>query len=251
MLEIIQEDRKKQPKKGCRKLYLDISDQLVKNGIKMGRDAVYRFLRERRLLVRKSKLHHVTTYSKHHYYKSPNLIKDLIPTGAEQVWVADITYLQLADGHAYLALVTDLYSKRIVGYQVGLKMPAKLVINALKMGLDNRMYPERDLIHHSDRGIQYCCPEFTQFALLNDVRLSNTQQSDPYENAVAERVNGILKYEFGLKEKLPNLETAQKMVAQAVAIYNSKRRHMSLDMQTPDFAHRNEQHQYKKYSLNV
>lgn len=208
-------------------------------------------MRAHRLLVPKTKRYHITTNSKHTFNRFSNLIKDGVVSRSEEVWVSDITYIKLADHYAYLALVTDLYSKRIVGYHLAKRMPAKIVVKALKMGLDGRMYPDRELIHHSDRGIQYCCPEFTNFALSKGIRLSNTQKSDPYENAVAERVNGILKYEFGLKEKIPNLETAQKMVAQAVKIYNSKRRHMSLQMQTPDFAHRHETHQYKNYHLNV
>src|SRR5690606_9639798 len=120
----------------------------------------------------------------------------------------------------------------------------------LKMALENRQYKNTGIIHHSDRGIQYCCPQFQEFALKNNVTLSTTQQYDPYENAVAERVNGILKYEFGLIKTLPNLATAQKMVKQAVEIYNSERLHYSLGMKTPDWAHQNQEHEYKKYSLN-
>jgi len=248
--ELIQKIRKRQSRAGTRKIYLDICDELRVHGIKMGRDALFDFMRKHRLLVKKTKRHHITTDSKHGFYKSPNRIKGLTPTHAEQVLVADITYIKIQNDHAYLALVTDIYSKKIMGYRLDTNMRATLVVDALKMALEGRSYANRQIIHHSDRGIQYCCPQFAEFAYKNNVLLSTTQQYDPYENAVAERVNGILKYEFGLIKTLPNLVTAQKMVKQAVEIYNSERRHYSLQMQTPDFAHRNQQHNYKKYSLN-
>lgn len=250
-MELIAEVRRLQQRVGGRKIYADISDRLRLQGIKMGRDALFGFMREHRLLVRKTKQYHITTDSKHHYYKSPNRIKDTVPSCSEQVFVSDITYIKVNKEHAYLALVTDLYSKRIMGYKLDTNMRSKLVKDALKMALKNRRYPERELIHHSDRGIQYCCPEFTEYTRSKGILLSTTQQYDPYENAVAERVNGILKYEFGLKGNIPNLDTAHKMVDEAISIYNNKRRHCSLELQTPAYAHQNEQHQYKKYGLKV
>jgi len=215
----------------------------------MGRDALFDFMREHRLLVRKTKRYHITTDSKHGFYKSPNRLKGLTPTHAEQVWVSDITYVRIQQNHAYLALVTDVYSKRIMGYKIATHMKASLVKDALQMALKNRMYKHKNIIHHSDRGIQYCCPEFSEFAEQNGMLLSTTQQYDPYENAVAERVNGILKYEFGLLKTLPNLDTAQKMIKEVVNIYNNERRHYSLEMKTPMFAHKNQQHNYKRYGL--
>jgi len=216
----------------------------------MGRDKFFDVLRNNALLVKKTKRFHITTDSKHHFYKSPNRLKDLTPTHAEQVWVSDITYVKLQQGHAFLALVTDIYSKKIMGYKLETHMKATLVKDALQMALRNRIYKHQGIIHHSDRGIQYCCPEFTDFAQQNGMLLSTTQQYDPYENAVAERINGILKYEFGLIKTLPNLVTAQKMLKQAVNIYNHERRHCSLEMRTPQFAHENQQHKYKFYGLN-
>jgi transposase InsO family protein len=216
----------------------------------MGRDKFIDVLRSQGLLVKKTRRFHITTNSKHHFYKSPNRLKGLTPTHAEQIWVSDITYVKLQQGHAYLALVTDIYSKKIMGYKIDTNMKATLVKDALQMALKNRAYSNRNIIHHSDRGIQYCCPEFTEFAEQNGIILSTTQQYDPYENAVAERINGILKYEFGLIKTLPNLVTAQKMLKQAVNIYNRERRHYSLEMKTPEFAHKNQQHKYKFYNLN-
>lgn len=250
VLEMVAPIRKKQQRYGARKLYLDIKDQLICNDIKMGRDAFQSLLRSHGMLVKKTRRFHITTDSKHGFYKSPNRLKGFVPTHAEQVWVSDITYVKIQQNHAYLALVTDIYSKKIMGYKLDTNMKAALVKDALHMALKNRIYRHHSIIHHSDRGIQYCCPEFTQFAQSNGMLLSTTQQYDSYENAVAERINGILKYEFGFIKTLPNLDTAQKMLREAVNIYNYERRHCSLGMETPQFAHKNQQHKYKFYGLN-
>jgi putative transposase len=231
-------------------VYLDIKNELQNQNIKIGRDKFFKIMKDNNMLVKKTRRFHITTDSKHMFFKSPNRLKDITPTHAEQVWVSDITYIKLEKNHAYLALVTDVYSKKIMGYKLDTNMRATLVKDALKMALKNRIYDNMGIIHHSDRGIQYCAPEFTEFAQKNGLILSTTQQYDPYENAVAERVNGILKYEFGFKRTLPTLAIAQKMLREAVKIYNHERRHCSLEMETPDFAHKNQRHNYKNYSLN-
>lgn len=250
MRTLIENVRKRQSRVGGKKIYCHINQELKRHGIKMGRDALFDFMRENRMLVRKTKRYHITTDSKHRFRKSPNRLKDLTLSHAEQALVADITYVRIENDHAYLALVTDAYSKKIMGYKIDTNMRAQLVVDALKMALDNRIHKHREIIHHSDRGIQYCCPQFEEFANKNNVLLSTTQLYDPYENAVAERVNGILKYEFGLIKTLPTLAVAQKMVKQAVEIYNAERLHYSLGMKTPNWAHVNQTHNYKKYSLN-
>jgi len=232
---------------GCAKLYLDIKDDLTKNGIKMGRDKFYDFMRNHNLLIKKTKKHHITTDSKHGFYKSKDLTVNLEIKQAEQVFVSDITYIKLTSGHAYLALVTDAYSKKVMGYKIDTNMRVELVKDALQMAVNKRIYKNQNTIHHSDRGIQYCCPDFSEFAESKKMTLSTTQNSSPYENAVAERINGILKQEFGLGKTIPNLKTAQKMVKQAVEIYNNERRHYSLNMKSPQFAHINQQHKYKSY----
>ncbi len=232
---------------GVKKVYLDIKDDLVKNNIKMGRDQFFKFMRTHKLLIRKSKLYHITTNSNHNHYKSKDLLIDLEIKHAEQVFVSDITYIKLANQHAYLALVTDTYSKKIMGYKIDTNMKVQLVKNALEMAVKNRIHANKNVIHHSDRGIQYCCPDFSEFAKAKGMILSTTQNSSPYENAVAERINGILKQEFGLGKIIPNLKTAQKMVKQAIEIYNNNRRHCSLEMKTPEFAHLNQHHKYKSY----
>jgi transposase InsO family protein len=245
--QLIEPIRKKMPRYGTEKLHLDLKDKLKQRGIKMGRDRFLKFCRQHQLLVPKTRRLFITTDSKHFFRKSPNLIKDLIPTRAEQVWVCDITYIKLEGGYGYLALVTDLYSKKIMGYKLDSNMKVGMVKDALKMALKSRRHGHTNIIHHSDRGIQYCCPDYSEFAEGQGMILSTTEKYDPYENAVAERINGILKYEFGLIKIIPSIEVAQKMLAQAVTIYNNERRHSSLEMKTPAFAHRYQKHDYKFY----
>ena len=245
--KLIEPIRKKMPRYGTEKLHLDIKDDLVKKDIKMGRDGFLKFARNHRLLVPKTKRCFITTDSKHFYYKSPNRIKSLIPAHAEEVFVTDITYIKLQDKHAYLALVTDLYSKKVMGYKLDDNMKVGLVKDALTMALKNCEHNHQTIIHHSDRGIQYCCPDYSDFATEKGMILSTTEKYDPYENAVAERINGILKYEFGLIKTIPSLDIANKMLKGSVDVYNNERRHCSLKMQTPNFAHTNQTHTYKSY----
>lgn len=236
---MVAEIRKERRKTGTVKLYKELKPIFLENHIKMGRQKLNDILRWNGLLVKKTKRFHITTDSKHGFYKSPNRIKELEITHAEQAFVADITYIKTDQGHTYLALVTDLYSKKIMGYAYNDNMKVELVLNALKMAKKNCIHHRENIIHHSDRGIQYCCPAFSDYTVKNGFYLSTTQQYDPYENAVAERINGILKYEFGLKESIINQEVASKMIAQAVRIYNEKRLHWSLDFKTPEIVHQN------------
>jgi transposase InsO family protein len=187
------------PKCGIKKLYLDIEEDLKLNGIKMGRDAFYDFARAHKLLVPKTKLYHVTTNSNHGFHKPKDLLFDLEHTRSEHVVGSDITYMKLATGRAYLALTIDLYSKRVLGYKIDTNMRVQLVIDSMEMAIKNRLNSDRALITHSERGIQYCCPAYTDIAKKHGLLLSTTQNSSPYENAVAERLNGILKYDPSLK----------------------------------------------------
>ena len=247
ILAEVRKIRKLQPKYGTLKLYKDLSFFFQQQQIKIGRDQFFKLLKYNQLLVKKSKNFVTTTNSKHRFFKNPNRIKDLEIKQSEQVWVSDITYLKIQNNHAYLALVTDAYSKKIVGFKLADHMRTEMVVDALKMALKQRSFPDRKLIHHSDRGIQYCAPEFTNFTDKHQILLSNTQNSDPYENAIAERMNRTLKYEYGLKEVLPDLKTAEKMVQQAVKIYNNQRLHFSLELQTPENVHQIENVKYKSY----
>ena len=252
VLEEVNSIREEMTQTGTRKLYKHIQPVLKKNNIKMGRDALFTLLRQRSMLVRRTKNFHITTDSNHYFYASPNRIADLEITHAEQAFSSDITYVKTDEGHAYLALVTDLYSKKIMGWSLDNNMKVSLVKEALKMAHKNTRYRHTNIIHHSDRGMQYCCPDYTDLAQSLNFQMSTTQQYDPYENAVAERVNGTLKYEFGLRRTLPNLAIARKLVKQAVKIYNTKRLHWSLDLQTPEHVHRQYNKQkYKSYAKDA
>jgi putative transposase len=249
ILELVLKVRKIHPRAGVRKLMEYLQPDLLLEQIKLGRDELFTLLRNHGLLVKRTKRFHITTDSKHFFYKSPNLLKDIDITHAEQALVTDITYIKTDEGHAYLALATDPYSKKIMGYHLDNNMKVDLVKNALKMAHQNKQFKVEDTIHHSDRGIQYCCPDYSEYAEKLGYKLSTTQQYDPYENAVAERINGILKYEYGLKRTLPNLSTAQKMAAQAIEIYNHQWVHWSLDFKTPQQVHEAfDQNRYKSYA---
>ena len=237
VIDLVIEYRKTLPKTGTLKLYEHLKPKLLEINIKMGRDAVNDLLRSRGMLIKKTKRFFITTDSKHFFFKSPNLLTDLKITHSEQVFVSDITYIKTDQGHAYLALVTDAYSRKIMGWSLENNMKVSMVKDALAMAYKNCSFKHKNIIHHSDRGIQYCCPDYSQFAENKGFMLSTTQQYDPYENAIAERINGILKYEFGLKNTIKSVEIAQKMVAEAVKLYNNDRMHWSLDFKKPQEVH--------------
>jgi len=252
VLEQVAKIRQKMPQTGTRKLLEMLQPGLRENNIKMGRDALFDLLRYKGLLVRKTKRFHITTDSKHFYHTSPNLIKELEINHSEQVFVSDITYIKTDQGHAYLALVTDAYSKKIMGWSFDDNMKVSMVKEALTMAHNNCKHHKKDVIHHSDRGLQYCCPDYTEFAKEKGFVMSTTQQSDPYENAVAERINGILKYEFGLRRTIATVAIARAMIKEAVHIYNNDRLHWSLDLQTPQTVHNGYNKQtYKSYKREV
>jgi putative transposase len=200
------------------KLYKELKNEMIKGNINIGRDQFYRFLRLHNLLVPKLKNYVTTTNSNHIFRKYKNIIKDQVPTRPEQLWVSDITYIKTENGHNYLAIVTDAFSKQIMGYKLDNHMKTSLCIEALDMAIKNRKYPDKKLIHHSDRGFQYCNPKYTQFAENNGIIMSMTEQYDPYENAIAERINRTLKYEYGLKQIIKNTTIAQEAAKQAVSI---------------------------------
>lgn len=232
---------------GGRKLHDELKEKLKILNIKMGRDKLFDLLRHSNLLVPKLKNYHITTNSNHRFHKYKNIIKDRVPTRPEQLWVSDITYIKTDNGHNYLALVTDAYSKQIMGFKLDSHMKASLCTDALKMAIKNRQYANKKLIHHSDRGFQYCSNEYTQFAESNGITMSMTEKYDPYENAIAERINRTLKYEYGLKQSIKNTDLAQKMTKEAVYIYNNLRKHSSLDLKKPFEVHLKPDIEYKSY----
>ena len=229
------------------KLYAELKPDFIKQDIKIGRDKFYDFLRLHNLLVPKLKNYVTTTNSNHQFRKYKNLIKDQVPTRPEQLWVSDITYIKTENGHNYLAIVTDAYSKQIMGYKLDNNMKTSLCTEALEMAIKNRKYPNEKLIHHSDRGFQYCNPKYTQFAENNGIIMSMTEQYDPYENAIAERINGILKQEFDIDKYDTNLETKHKLVQNSIEIYNNFRPHLSNYMLTPNQMHKQNTIKRKQY----
>ncbi len=229
------EIRRLMPRIGVRKLYHLLQEPLTALGV--GRDKLYDVLRANHLLVAPKRQYRQTTDSKHIFHKHKNLVLDRVPTRPEEFWVSDITYVGDRDRHAYLALVTDAYSKRIVGYDLSDSLSAEGAVRALKMACRGRRYKHLPLIHHSDRGIQYCCDEYQQQLKKYGLQVSMTESYDPYANAVAERVNATIKHEFLLEELSCDLRTRQRVVAQCVAIYNGLRPHLSCGMLTPDEMH--------------
>ena len=227
--------REAQKRIGTRKLHDHLGSYLKEHAIGMGRDAFNEVLRDHSMLVRKRKARKPrTTFSCLWMKRYPNLAKDFRPTAGNQLWVSDITYIRIKEGFAYLSLVTDAYSRKIVGYHLRQDLSAKGCVAALRMALaENRQ--REGLIHHSDRGLQYHSTAYR--ALLGSkVRISMTENSDPLENAIAERVNGILKDEL-LEKRFENFTQARSEVAQAVSTYNHLRPHLSIDMLTPAQAH--------------
>jgi putative transposase len=238
LVQEVLKHRRLQPKVGTRKLLIMLASFVLQHEFKLGRDALFSLLREQNLLIRKRKRKAVTTYSKHWLKKYPNLIIEFIPTAANQLWVSDITYLVVADYFVYLSLITDAYSHKIIGFYLSKTLAAKGSIIALQQALKNCSNPN-NLIHHSDRGVQYCSGDYVNLLQEKTIKISMTENGDPLENAIAERVNGILKDEL-LEEKYDTFEQAQKSVAKSISIYNAKRLHSSCDMLTPNEAQKKE-----------
>lgn len=247
VIELVREVRKEMPRLGTYKVYYLIKDKLAAHKIKMGRDKFYSLLREERMLIKRKKNYTKTTNSMHRFKKHKNLIKEIEIKEPEQVWVSDITYIKTEQGHEYLSLITDYYSKKIVGYHLADNLKTEGPLKALQMALSNRQYPDRKLIHHSDRGLQYCSDEYVSLLTNASIGISMTQAYDPYENAVAERVNGILKGEFGIGEGFVNHQQAIKEITNSINTYNQKRPHLSCELNTPNQAHQNPKHRLRKW----
>ncbi|TFF34765.1 IS3 family transposase [Mucilaginibacter psychrotolerans] len=227
--------RELQPHIGGRKLYFLMGPFMKLHCLSIGRDGFFRMLGKYGLLNKRRRGKPQTTDSNHWMKKYPDLSKKLVPVRSEQVWVSDITYLELCNQDAYLSLITDAYSRKIVGFYVSESLAAEGCICALQMALDGRKGNE-ELMHHSDRGTQYCCNDYVKMLQDNGVNISMTQSGDPRDNAIAERVNGILKMEL-LKPSFTDLDDARAAVMQAVNIYNYLRPHSSISMLTPALVH--------------
>lgn len=240
VIELVRSPRLHQPRIGTRKLHHLLSDSFASEGLKVGRDTLFGILRQSHMLVAPKRAYHKTTDSHHRFRRHPNLLKagdgQVQPHAAEQVWVADITYVPTHSGFVYLSLVTDAYSRKIVGHHVHDSLRTEQVSQALKMALKHRQSRQR-LVHHSDRGIQYCSDDYQAIHRKHGLTCSMTDGYDCYQNALAERVNGILKGEF-LLQRPTDLAQATRMVDESVAIYNLERPHCSLQLKTPDEVHR-------------
>ena len=235
VVSLVSELRIKQPRIGGKKLYYLLANEL--KGLKIGRDVFFNILRANHLLVLPKRSYHVTTNSHHRFRKHSNLILDIKISRPEQVWVSDITYIGKREKPCYLSLITDAYSKKIMGYHVADNLNAESTLQALKMAQKHRNYKHSSLIHHSDRGLQYCSAEYQQALKKSKIRCSMTQNSDPYENAVAERINGILKQEFMIDTYHQDLATMKQIVKESISIYNDQRPHYSNHLLTPAQMH--------------
>ena len=240
VLDLVAGIRIQLPQLGTRKLYALLQPHLGEHTARVGRDYLFQLLARHGLLVRRRKRRVVTTQTCLPLARRPNLITHLTVSQAEQVWVSDIKYVRLLSGWSYLSLITDLYSRKIVGACLHPDLSVQGTLNALQQALASRHYPHRALIHHSDRGLQYAAREYVGLLEAQGIALSMTQHGDPYENVVAERVNGILKAEFGLADTLPSFAVASTQVAKAVHAYNELRPHSSCDFFTPSQAHEQE-----------
>jgi transposase InsO family protein len=232
---------------GGKKLHDKLKPDFEVTGIKCGRDKFFDVLRDENLLVKYRKRFVKTTQSKHMFYKHPNLIKDLEINRSEQVFVSDITYIRTKDGFMYLFLITDAYSKQIMGWELSDNLKTINAVKALKMAVKNRKYPDRQLIHHSDRGFQYCNPVYIEELQNNEIKISMTSKYDPYENAVAERVNGILKTEYEIGEGFMGEKDARREIKFAIRLYNTDRPHLSCHGMVPAEAHEKENFKMKTW----
>jgi putative transposase len=225
---------------GGRKLYEKLYPFLLAHQIKMGRDALFDLLAANGLLVKKRRRRHVTTWSGHRFNKWPNIIRGLEIIRPNLLWVSDITYWKVNEEHLYISLVTDAYSHKVVGYHLADTLETMETIKALEMALKESPtdMPE-SLIHHSDRGVQYCSESYVKLLQDNDIRISMTENGDPLENAIAERMNGILKEEYLKHDQPENKEQAKQALDRAIKLYNEHRPHFSIGLLTPQFVHSN------------
>jgi transposase InsO family protein len=239
ILQYVKEIRSEAPRIGCEKLFV-MCKAYFGELFRMGRDAFYRILQESGLMLRIRKRRTRTTDSSHGYCCYRNLIRGFVPERSNQLWVSDITYIRTLTGFCYLSLVTDAYSHKIVGWTLAPKMEYHYTQEALQMAIDGTKKPLKGLIHHSDRGFQYAYTFYTDLLHENGMRISMTENGDPLENAVAERVNGILKQEWLHFHSFKNIEHARSILEPAIAFYNTRRPHASINFLTPEQAENQE-----------
>jgi putative transposase len=247
VLELVAQLRRELPGLGTKKLYLCLREPFKTHGIKIGRDKLHEILRKSGMLIRKKRGIPKTTNSRHWLKKYPNLVQELVLAQSEQLWVADITYICVGYDFNYLSLITDAYSKKVVGYCLYPNLSAEGCHQALDMALKGRTKFLPDLIHHSDRGTQYCSFEYVMELRESNIALSMTLDGEGYDNQIAERMNGILKTEFNLNRIFKTHDEAKIAVIQSIEAYNTKRPHMSCNYLTPVQAHEAEGRLEKKW----
>lgn len=246
---LVKSVRMEQPRIGTRKLYYILQQELTTLGV--GRDYLFAILKANKMLIKPKRNYTITTNSYHRFKKHKNIIEHQTIHRPEQVWVADITYVGNRQNPMYLSLITDAYSKKIVGYNLSNTLETTQSEKALKQAVKNRKYPQSQLIHHSDRGLQYCSNSYQKILLKNNIQCSMTEQYDPYQNAIAERINGILKQEFLINTKNIDLKMMQQIVSQSIVIYNTKRPHISCELLTPEQMHRQQKIKRRTYKKKI
>jgi transposase InsO family protein len=235
--QLVKAERSLQPRLGGRKLFKILTPLLKNEGIKLGRDRFFDILREKGLLVPPLPKSSRTTRFQPCLPVFVNLVPTLVLTGPNQAWASDITYIQTDEGYLYLSLITDMWSRKIVGYHVGATLETKEALQALDMALSSLKGGAKP-VHHSDRGSQYASHLYVGKLLEAGLQISMTEELHCYENALAERVNGILKQEYYIGSCFRNKNQAKKAVKEAVYLYNTRRPHMALDYETPEKRHR-------------
>ena len=236
IVRIVQKRRRSLPREGVRKLVKSLDGEFAKANLKVGRDTLFNVLRKHNMLTLRKKYSARTTNSYHRFYKYSNIIRDIEVTEPNQVWVSDITYIRTVKGFCYLALITDVHSRKIVGHDLSNSLELSGCVRALKKALYHAKGIEQ-LIHHSDRGIQYCSNVYTQILKRNNIAISMTEENHCYENALAERVNGILKDEFYLDQTFTDVAHAKRAAKNAINLYNEVRLHLSLNFKTPEMVY--------------
>lgn len=237
IVDLVKRERCIAKRVGGKKLYLILKQELAQHKIGIGRDKFLDVLRANDLLVKRRRRRIKTTTSRHQLRKYPNLAKALIIDRAEQLWVSDITYLKVEGLHCYLILLTDAYSRKVMGYNFERKMDTAFCVKALEQALVNRSFENRKLMHHSDRGLQYCSKGYIQILAKYQIQISMTEHGDPLENPLAERMNGIFKDNFALDTDFESFDQAQTQIDRAIQYYNNRLPHSSVDMLTPNQAH--------------
>lgn len=237
ILELVHALRKGQPKMGVHKLHNELQELLMPHDMAIGRNRLNKLLRDHKLLVQPAKRKPRTTNSRHRFRKWPNLVRELKPNRPEQIVVADITYWRIERGFIYIALITDTYSHMVLGYNISEDLFLTGALSALEMMLEGRVYPDSDLIHHSDKGSQYCSNPYIDMLLDHNIGISMTEAKQG-ENTVAERINGILKQDFGLPDRFDDYRSAVGPITEAIRTYNYEYPHGSINYLKPYQAHR-------------